>query len=92
MIFSQDAGLITFSNALNPNQPQYRSSCSTTLFGGAPTGGFLFGATITPASATGSFGSMNRGRGFVRSFTQPIVKPVIRKEFPETWIWESIER
>lgn len=84
--FIQTAGLITFSNAENSVRDERYQNAIMPM----ASSGVLFGCS----QSTARFGAIQSLS--IQSETRPpflptISPPKIRKEFPETWIWESIQ-
>lgn len=91
---TQNENLIILSNTTDPPQQQQQNQCFGS-FGGATFGAANQSMSCNPMGAPGAFQTARFGgppMGFgcsSSSIANPIV-PKIRKKFPETWIWESI--
>lgn len=72
-------GLILFTNLIEPHHIHDRDNLKGRLI-------------MVPLSLNEADNRPNVRRDLSATARLPaVVKPVIRKEFPETWIWETIE-
>lgn len=82
--------MVAFTNLVLPPRHQGGMFGSSSLFGGQGLGS-RFNSGPSPKIRNTSAPPLAMAFQTTAAAIPEPVKPVIRKEFPETWIWDTIE-